>query len=265
MERIELGNIQETMLIPLVIKASESLRETARIHDEKAVEIVKALDIPVDKFDKFMSHEGVVARTIMFDRAVEQCLNKYPDAVCINIGCGLDNRFSRVDNGRLSWYDVDLPDAIGLRSKFFTDTERLHMIEGSVLDASWAGQIPENRPVLIIAEGLFMYFTRDEITKILTELGGAFPRYILVAELMSAFTSGKSKYHDTVKNTKAEFKWGTKSGRELEELCAGLTLVRENSLNDEMKKYTLRGKVFATIPKIKDCNNRLAVFKYEKP
>lgn len=268
MEGIELGEIQETMLITLAIRASESVRQTARIDDEKAVEIIKALNVSadkLDKLDKFMSHEGVVARTIMFDQAVKQFLDQYPDAVCINMGCGLDNRFSRVDNGILLWYDVDLPDVIRLRNEFFLETERVHMMEGSVLDASWAERIPQNRPVLIIAEGLFMYFTRNEIKKILTELSAAFPWYMLMTDLMSAFVSGKSKYHDTVKNTKAEFKWGTKSGRELEELCVGLTLIKESSLNEEMKKYSLRGKVFATIPKLRDCNNRLAVFQYQRP
>ena len=104
-----LGVVQETMLIPLVIKANETLRQKARIRDEKAVEIMKQLQMDTEKYDKFMSHEGVVARTIMFDQALKQFLEKYPEAVCVNLGCGLDARFYRVDNGRILWYDIDLP------------------------------------------------------------------------------------------------------------------------------------------------------------
>ncbi len=53
-----LGVVQETMLIPLVIKANETLRQKARIRDEKAVEIMKQLQMDTEKYDKFMSHEA---------------------------------------------------------------------------------------------------------------------------------------------------------------------------------------------------------------
>ena len=48
-----LGVVQETMLIPLVIKANETLRQKARIRDEKAVEIMKQLQMDTEKYDKF--------------------------------------------------------------------------------------------------------------------------------------------------------------------------------------------------------------------
>lgn len=130
-----LGVVQETMLIPLVIKANETLRQKARIRDEKAVEIMKQLQMDTEKYDKFMSHEGVVARTIMFDQALKQFLEKYPEAVCVNLGCGLDARFYRVDNGRILWYDIDLPDAMTVRKQFFTESDRVHQIAGSILKA----------------------------------------------------------------------------------------------------------------------------------
>jgi O-methyltransferase involved in polyketide biosynthesis len=33
------------------------------------------------------------------------------------MGCGLDNRFERVDNGKIRWFDVDLPGSIAVRKK----------------------------------------------------------------------------------------------------------------------------------------------------
>lgn len=62
---ISLNGVQETLLIPLAIKASETKRSNARIHDLKAVEIIEKLNLDTSKYDKFMSHEGVVARTIL--------------------------------------------------------------------------------------------------------------------------------------------------------------------------------------------------------
>ena len=74
------------------------------------------------------------------------------------------------------------------------------------------------------------------------------------------FLEKHGKHHDAVKNTNAVFGWGTKSGKEYLELEPRLTFVSERSYNEEMKKYSIRGKLFAIIGK--NINNRLAVFKW---
>lgn len=96
------GDIQETALITLAIRASETARPNPRIRDPKAIEIIDTLDVDVSKFDPFMSHEGVVVRTIMYRDELKRLLKQYPDAVCINLGCGFDDKFSQVDNGTLT-------------------------------------------------------------------------------------------------------------------------------------------------------------------
>ncbi len=63
---LKFGDVQETALIPLAIKASETARPNARIKDIKAKEIIDCLGVDVSKYDPFLSHEGVVARTLMF-------------------------------------------------------------------------------------------------------------------------------------------------------------------------------------------------------
>jgi O-methyltransferase involved in polyketide biosynthesis len=97
---LKFGDIQETALIPLAIKASETARPNARIKDIKAKEIIDTLGVDVSKFDPFLSHEGVVARTIMYREELKRLISKYPEALCINLGCGFDDKFSQVDNGR---------------------------------------------------------------------------------------------------------------------------------------------------------------------
>ena len=77
---LKFGDIQETALIPLTIKASETARPNARIRDLKAKEIIDTLGVDVSKYDPFMSHEGVVARTVMFRDALTKLLKQYPDA-----------------------------------------------------------------------------------------------------------------------------------------------------------------------------------------
>ena len=111
---IEFGDIQETALVTLAIRASETARPNPRIRDEKAAEIIRMLGVDVSKYDPFLSHEGVVARTIMFADTLRELLNQFPDAVCVNLGCGFDDKFCQVDNGQVEWFDVDSPDQIAV-------------------------------------------------------------------------------------------------------------------------------------------------------
>ena len=257
---LKLGDVQETALIPLSVRALETQRKNPRIQDKKAVEIIKALGIDPAQYDKFKSHEGIVARTIIIDHEVKALLKKSPYSVCVNIGCGFDNRFSRVDNGIAKWYNTDLSDSIQVRKRVYAETDREKMLSGNVLEYGWAENIPKADNNIVVAEGLFMYFSKEEIKKILLILTDSFPSGYLVVELMHPLMAKNSKHHDTVKNTNATFGWGTKTGSELEELCPKIKLIKETSLNTVMKKYTIRGKFIATIAK--NLNNRIAVFKW---
>ncbi|WP_292410050.1 MULTISPECIES: class I SAM-dependent methyltransferase [unclassified Methanoculleus] len=257
---IPLKGVQETMLIPLAIKASETKRPNARIHDLKAVEIIETLNLDTSRYDIFMSHEGVVARTILFDEAVRRYLKKYPRSVCISIGCGFDSRFSRVDNGVLTWYDLDFPEVICARKQFFPEQERVHLIAKSALDSSWPLEVKKGEKTIILLEGVLMYFNEEEVRQLLRIIKDNFADVILLAELMPPISAKGSKLHDTVKNTEATFKWGVKSGKEVEKLCDGLKLVDEKSFNCEMKKHSLRGRLFASLPVIRNFNDRLAIF-----
>ncbi len=257
---IKFGDIQETALIPLAIKASETARPNARIRDYKAKEIIDTLGVDVSKYDPFLSHEGVVARTIMFREQLKELIKKYPDAVYINLGCGFDDKFSQVDNGTLQWFDVDLADQIAVRRKVYEDRDRCIMMEGDALNGEWTKKIPKSDMYIIVMEGVLEYFSKEQVKTCLNMLCDCFEHGWLLAELHSPFLEKNSKHHDAVKNTNATFGWGTKSGREYLQLEPRMEFVSEHSYNEEMKKYTIRGKLFAIIGK--NINNRLAVFKW---
>lgn len=257
---LKFGDIQETALITLAIRASETARPNARIRDEKAKEIIDTLGVDVSKFDPFLSHEGVVARTIMFREKLTELLRRYPDAVCANLGCGFDDKFSQVDNGKLQWFDVDLPDQIAVRRKVFEDRERCVMLDGSALDGAWTERLPKAEMNIIVMEGVLEYFSKEQVKTCLNMLCDSFAHGYLLAELHSPFLEKHGKQHDAVRHTNATFGWGTKSGEEFLALEPRMKLVSERSFNEEMKKYSIRGKLFAIIGK--NINNRLAVFQW---
>lgn len=254
------GDVQETALIPLAIKASETARSNARIIDLKAKEIIDALGVDVSKYDPFLSHEGVVARTILYRNELKRLISKYPDALCINLGCGFDDKFLQVDNGKITWFDVDLPDQIEKRRKVYSDRDRCTMLDGSALDGEWTRKLPKRDMTIVVMEGVLEYFSKDQVKTCINMLCDSFEHGYLLAELHSPFLEKNGSHHDAVKHTNATFGWGTKSGREYLDLEPRMSLVSETSYNEEMKKYSLRGKLFAIVGK--NINNRLAVFKW---
>lgn len=99
--KVGVQGVPETMLQTLFARAAESEKENHHIYDKKAIEIVSQLDYDFSKAesDKLMS-SGVIARTIVLDRLVNDYLTKHPDAIVVNIACGLDTRCYRMKDIR---------------------------------------------------------------------------------------------------------------------------------------------------------------------
>jgi O-methyltransferase involved in polyketide biosynthesis len=109
------------------------------ISDPKTIEILDRIecDFSGKKEVSIGSQVGVSIRTEILDEQVNRFLAKDPDAVLVNLGCGLNTRFHRLDNGSVQWFDLDVPEAIELRKKFFNETGRFKFIPKSVTDFSW--------------------------------------------------------------------------------------------------------------------------------
>ena len=207
-----LSGVSETLLIPLCYRAIETQRPDALIKDEKAVELVKQLrsDGPIrydsDWIKQTPMAEAYKVMRIMLtremDRYARDFLSRHPQAVVVHIGCGFDSRFDRVDNGRVEWYDLDLPEVIDLRRKFIGgEGGRYHLLGCSVLEDAWlphlrqaSGMAPRQqeaawlepveahrpRPFLFLAEGVFMYFTEAQVKSLVLMLREHFPGAELV-------------------------------------------------------------------------------------
>ncbi|KIX13115.1 class I SAM-dependent methyltransferase [Dethiosulfatarculus sandiegensis] len=232
----QLDNVPETLLIPLRVRYLETQKKDGIIHDPKSVEILDQVDYDFSKTTISKGSQfGVSVRTEILDEQTRKFLSKHPKAVVVNLGCGLDTRFHRLDNGSVVWFDLDLPEAISLRKHFFPETDRHGFIAKSVLDFSWIEEIPKDLPTLFIAEGLLMYFTESEVRSLFEALGENFPKAEMVLEAMSPFVAKRTEKHPDLKNYNATFKWGIKTGKEIETWGLGLKFISEDYYFDRHK------------------------------
>ncbi|MGYP002619365853 len=169
--KVDVKGVPETMIQTLYARAKETSKENPKIKDETAVSIVKQLDYDFSKAeqDRTMSL-GVIARTIVLDKMVEEYLNSHKDTIVINIACGLDTRCYRMKGKYVRWYNLDLPETMNIRKLFLKETGPIYQIAKSAMDETYIEDIQYNgKNVLIIIEGLTMYLSENDIKKIFFE------------------------------------------------------------------------------------------------
>ncbi|MEU5262316.1 class I SAM-dependent methyltransferase [Amycolatopsis sp. NPDC021455] len=182
---VRLGAVQQTLFIPLVSRARETNRWGPVLRDPKAVELVRAIGYDT-KYAEVPGGWGPVLRTAVFDTYAREFLARHPAGTVVELGTGLNTRFERLDNGRLHWFDLDLPDTIELRRAFFEDTGRRRMITASALDEEWLDVVAGSPgPYLFVTEGMLAYFSEEDVHGLLTRIVRRFPGSFVVLDTYS--------------------------------------------------------------------------------
>lgn len=114
-----MDGISRTLYIPLYGKAKVS-KMGIILNDRSAEEIWEKNPVPLGKRSKSKWLAYFIAmRARQFDNWVKMQLADHPDATVLHIGCGLDSRIKRINGYDYPWYDIDFPDVITERCRFF--------------------------------------------------------------------------------------------------------------------------------------------------
>jgi methyltransferase (TIGR00027 family) len=234
---IELPEVAKTGLLTFYCHVIESQNPNPILLDEKAVEISRQLNPVIENSSSKLlrklaqgkvSKELVVHITLRakkYDEYVISFLKENPDGILVNIGCGMDSRLHRIDNGRMTCFDLDLPEMIEFKKRFYEETDRYHFIAASVFDYAWMDQVEKigKRPVLFMAEGVFMYLDGGKVKDLILRLQSRFPSSELVCEVVTEFFTRKPwnrmvamKMNQQGVGKEAAFTFGIKNSREME-------------------------------------------------
>lgn len=229
-QSVRLGTVQETLLVPLYARAVESRRKHPILDDSKALGMVESIDWDFQRFNQRSRVIACTLRSAMFDEWVKDFLRGHPEGTVVEIGSGLNTRFERLDNGRLRWFDLDLPEVVELRRRFFTDTERRTTLAGSVLDAGWMATVRQSPgPYFLVAEAVFVYLKEHEVKAALAQIAENFPCVNIAFDTTSRrAVNGGNKDHAR-KKLAARFAWACDDPREIENWNIGLRLVESRT------------------------------------
>ena len=203
-----LEGVSETLLMTLLVRARESQRPDAMIKDDLAMAMVNQLDCDFSRL-RMQRHDevAVIMRMNKFDNHVRDFLRRNPDAVVIHIGCGLDTRFERVDNGLV------------LRQKFIhNEDSRYHILATSVFEYGWLEEVSrfKPRPFMFIAEGVLPYFEEEQVKSLFLTLLEHFPGSELVCDAHTPFVVWVDNLHLAYAKVKARLHWSIKDGKDVE-------------------------------------------------
>lgn len=169
-----LAGVPETMLWALHDRAEEARRRDGVLVDPECLRIHDALD-----YD-FPYHFGepaayLAGRAAEIDRILRQWLAEHPDGTVISLGEGLETQGRRVDNGRMRWLSVDLPEAIRLRERFLKPGGRFRHVAASALEPAWMDEVDPEAAVFVVAQGLLMYLEPAQVRRLFVSIANRFP------------------------------------------------------------------------------------------
>lgn len=252
----------ETMLQSFYARAKYSRKRNAKFYDAKAIELVNKIDYDFSKAEKDSTmSNGAIARTIVFDELVKDFINKNPDCTVVNIACGLDTRFYRMDNGRIIWYNVDLPETIEVRDAIYHESGRVSTIGISATDPAWADKVTKRGKMLFIIEGLSMYLTSDENAQMLSIIRDKFDNATVLMECLAKKWVNKEHTEKSIQDTGAKFVFGADTFDDLGKAADGFRCIKNDDIIRGMSVIMPVLKPFRKLPFLKEIAQKILIFE----
>ncbi len=193
-----MDNVNKTLYIPLYGKAFVS-RKGILLHDPKA-ELIwqqEGFALKGKSRSKWLAYY-MGMRSAVFDKWLTAQMEQDEEAVILHIGCGMDSRVERVGTHGHQWYDMDFPDVIQERQKYYQEDAHYHMAACDVRTDGWIQALPSGKRAIVVLEGVSMYFQRAELQQLLTAFSSHFTSVKLLMDCYTEKAARISKYKNPI-------------------------------------------------------------------
>ena len=222
-----MDSVNKTLYIPLYGKAYVS-RKGMILHDPKAEEIWAAEEFPLKGKSKskwLAYYMGM--RSAVFDRWLKTQMEADPAEVIVHIGCGMDSRAERVGTRGHLWFDIDFPEVIKERKRYYRETEDYKMLSADVRNTDWLARMPAANGIIVM-EGVSMYIHPDELKQTLGEICTHFEKVSLLMDCYTEFAAKASRVKNPINDVGVTQVYGLDDPRILE--GNGFTFAHEHEM-----------------------------------
>lgn len=178
---IERNTVQETLVIPMYGRMKSSQLYPFLFKDDGAARLMSRIDYDFSSLESnsrnAMQRFGfleVAVRQYNLAWEVRDYLKTHPNATVVNLGCGLDDTGRHCDNGTCRIYNIDYPDVIEVRNDLIPPGAREVNMACDLNDTSWFQAIDASGGAVFFASGVFYYFLRSQVQKLVTAMAAAF-------------------------------------------------------------------------------------------
>jgi methyltransferase (TIGR00027 family) len=243
---MELTDVSKTAIATLRSHVLESQKDRPIINDPMARYCLDKLaslaseDERALLFDRKLSSaltSHIAIRARKYDSTANDFISQNSSSTVVNLGCGFDTRYWRIDNEKCEYIELDLPEIVELKKGILRDHLGYELIGCSVLDHSWIDRVTskENRNFLLIAEGLFMYLPRTDVINLFKTFSERFYHSQIALEVATEkYTRGIWKKIVEMKikrelglDAGSSYNFGVKNALELESYGNGIRVIDE--------------------------------------
>ena len=260
-----MNEVNKTLYIPLFGKSKISRRGII-ISDKTAEEIwdKEGFELKGKARSKWLAL-FMSMRAAVFDEWTLRTISKYPQAVVLHIGCGLDSRILRVGNSTNLWFDIDFPDVIAERKKYFSENEKYTMLEADASKTEWIDTLPDAPEAVIVMEGISMYLGKEKCRSLFEALSQKYGRLFIMADVYTIFSAKATKYKNPINDVGVTEVYGIDSPEELE--TEEIRFKEEHSMTPPKLVSQLQGferSFFNTVFAGKTTKKIYRLFEFEK-
>ena len=259
-----MNSVNQTLYIPLYGKSYISKRGLI-LNDPKAEEIWEAEGFALKgkSASKWLAYY-MGMRSAVFDRWLKQRMEETPDAVVLHLGCGMDSRVCRVGTKGL-WYDVDFPEVIDARRKYYTESACYKMLGTDVCAPEYLEAV-ERKNAIVVMEGISMYLQPQELNQLLEHICRRFEKVNLLMDCYTTFAARASKYKNPINDVGVTEVYGLDDPKLLE--GSGLTFWQEMDMTPPDLINQLQGMERAIFKKLyagSVARKMYRMYEYRKP
>ena len=243
-----MNEVNRTLYIPLYGKSYVS-RKGIILHDPKAETIWAKEGFPLrgkSKSKWLAYYMGM--RASVFDQWLQGELERHPDAIVLHIGCGMDSRCERVQGKVSAWYDIDFPEVIAERRRYYTESDAYHMLPADAQTTEWIADLPSGHAIVVM-EGVSMYLQEHALMNLLRALSAHFISVSLLMDCYTTFAAKATKYKNPINEVGVTTVYGVDDPHVYEDQT-GFVFAREHSMTPPERIAELRGMERWTFSKL---------------
>jgi len=210
MINLRLDGAVRTLILTLRARAEEQKQDEPLIRDPWSADWYAFMP-DSKKLDEWYNPNFQLATAIrsrLIDEAVEAFVESHDNPVVVELGAGFSTRYFRIGEGKSTWIELDLDEAISARRKLDIEIDNHWFISTDMRETDWMNLLPDvdAKNMIFIAEGALMFLEPEAVDRLIGTLADRFSGANFVFDVINP--GYLERANETTPDINAPMLWG---------------------------------------------------------